>query len=84
MGFKNYKYFLLLLIYAGACGMFIAATYWPEMYLVLKREEVIKNYFLEILDFLFVYLSCTCRIFPLSYAWILAPWIFYFSSMVQA
>jgi hypothetical protein len=40
VGFKNYKFFLMLLIYSAICLLFIAFTYWEEVILVVSNNTV--------------------------------------------
>ncbi len=41
VGFRNYKYFLLLLIYSALSLMFITFTYWEEVSLALTNDNVL-------------------------------------------
>jgi hypothetical protein len=41
VGFGNYKFFLLLLIYSSLCLLFISFTYWEEIVLVVANNTVL-------------------------------------------
>eukprot|EP00826_Nyctotherus_ovalis_P036129 TRINITY_DN3184_c0_g1_i4.p2 TRINITY_DN3184_c0_g1~~TRINITY_DN3184_c0_g1_i4.p2 ORF type:complete len:183 (-),score=35.39 TRINITY_DN3184_c0_g1_i4:176-724(-) len=53
VGFRNYKYFLMLLIYSAISLLFIAFTYWEEVILVVSNNTFSKWYvYLVFLEFL--------------------------------
>ena len=42
VGFMNYKYFFLVLVYSSLSLIFISFTYWEELALVVSNTNVIS------------------------------------------
>ncbi len=75
MGFRNYKYFVLLLVYSGLSLMFIVFTYWEEVSLALTNDNFTAAYvYVVFLEFLLaLFLGAILSGFACLHLWYVSP-----------